>query len=529
MTRSKLIRREACPLCISEGHDLSQDNLAIYDDGHEFCYAGHGLIKGDVEDFIVSENFTYEYIPLRGLNQETLRKFDIKTKVDPHGKPVAVGFLYPNGSYKVRSLVHKDFHWSQKHPDTVPGLFGIHAFSGGSSKTITITEGEFDAASIYQVTGSPAVSVRSSGSAASDCIAARSFLNSFERIVLALDGDARGAEAASAIARLFDFNKVFQIKFTKYKDANDYLQAGEGNELRQLWLNCKKYQPETIVSDFKDFEKILKEPLRQGVPYPFPSLNEMTYGIRPAESVLITAQEGVGKTEIMHAIEYNILRETDYHVGAIYLEEPKRRHLQALAGLELRKPVHLPDSGVTPDETYSALRNLLGENERLHVYSHFGSDDPESLLDTIRFLVSALGCRIVCFDHISMAVSGLAGEDERRALDYLSTRLEMMVKELDFGLIMVAHVNDYGQTRGSRLISKIADIRIDATRDISNPDPLVRNRTSLVISKNRFCGKTGPACDLLFDPRTYTFSEFVHTWSPPANDNMPKGEVAWVA
>ena len=34
-----------------------------------------------------------------------------------------------------------------------------------------------------------------------------------------------------------------------------------------------------------------------------------------------------------------------------------------------------------------------------------------------------------------MAVSGLGDEDERKALDYISTRLAMMVKELDFALL----------------------------------------------------------------------------------------------
>jgi hypothetical protein len=39
-------------------------------------------------------------------------------------------------------------------------------------------------------------------------------------------------------------------------------------------------------------------------------------------------------------------------------------------------------------------------------------------------------------------------------LSYFSTRSEMVVKELDFGLIMVSHVNDLGQTRGSRFITR---------------------------------------------------------------------------
>jgi hypothetical protein len=49
-------------------------------------------------------------------------------------------------------------------------------------------------------------------------------------------------------------------------------------------------------------------------------------------------------------------------------------------------------------------------------------------------------------------------------------RLEMMLVELDFALIMVSHVNDNGETRGSRMIGKICNTRIDLTRDVSSCD-----------------------------------------------------------
>ncbi len=233
----------------------------------------------------------------------------------------------------------------------------------------------------------------------------------------------------------------------------------------------------------------------------------MTYGMRTGESVLLTAQEGVGKTEVMHSILHQLLRETDENIGAIFLEEPKQRLLQAIAGIHLQKPVHLPDACITASEIYQAVKDTVRVDDRLHLYSHFGSDDPDSILDTVRFLVASRGCRRVLLDHITMVVSGLGGKDERTALDYLSTRLEMMVKELDFSLIFVSHVNDDGLTRGSRNISKIADIRIDLTRDLQSIDPVVRRTIHSTISKNRFCGRTGPAGYLLFDPLTYTLSE----------------------
>jgi twinkle protein len=472
----------------------------------------------------MSETFTYEYLPWRGISKDTMRFYDVKTKIDSEGKPVEIGFKYPAGGYKVRSIEKKDFrtdNWQEK-----PGLFGRDKFSAGSHKYVTITEGELDALSLYQVLRSPVVSVPSSSSARVVCGQDRSWLQSFERIYLAFDNDEAGRRAEAEVAKLFDFNKVWSVRFTRRKDANEHLQLGEENELLNIWHNSKKYLPENVISSFSEFEKILGERTEEGVSYPFDTLNHMTYGIRKGESVLITAQEGVGKTEVMHAIEHHLLKTTTEPVGAIFLEEPKRRHLQALVGIQLQKPVHLPDSGVDDVESFEALRQLVGEDDRLHVYSHFGSDDPDDLLDTIRFLVTARGCGYVLLDHISMVVSGLAGEDERRALDYFSTRLEMMVKELNFALIFVSHVNDSGQTRGSRYISKVCDVRIDATRDLTNLDDRTRAVVELSISKNRPIGRTGPAGRYHYDQYTRQYTEIFGDVLPSSNDWPPSAVAA---
>jgi twinkle protein len=458
-------------------------------------------------------DFTYEFLPWRGITSETFRYFDVKTKCDGSGNPVSIGFKYPSGGYKVRSLAEKEFYTTGE----VVGLFGRDKFAAGSSRAVTITEGELDAVSLYQVLKTPVVSVRSSATARIDASRDRSWLNAFDRVYLCFDEDAPGRDAAAEVAKLFDPNKVYRVRLTKRKDPNEYVRHGEADELKTIWYNSRQYLPDNIVSSLEDFKKILTEAPKQGIPYPFPTLTEMTYGIRPSESVLFTAMEGVGKTELMHAIEYKLLRETDANVAAIYLEEPKGRHLQALAGLTLGRPVHLPDSGCTDVETYTALQSCLQKDDRLYLYSHFGSDRPEVLLDTIRFLVSVRMCRYVILDHISMVVSGLSGEDERKALDYFATQLEMMVKELDFSLLMVSHVNDNNQTRGSRLIKKVADISVNIMRDLLHPDPVVRNTSTLIIDKNRFCGKTGFAGSIYFDPVTYSYSEVAAN----ANENRP--------
>ncbi len=460
--------------------------------------------------------FTYEYLPWRGVTKETMKFYDVLTKVDADGKPVSVGYKYPDERYKQRLIGEKKFI-SKKGEAPAAGLFGRDKFNQGEARYVTVTEGELDALSLHQVLGGgPVVSVQSSSTAERDCSVDRDWLNSFERVYLAFDGDAPGRAAAQRVARLFDYNKVYVLDLARHKDANDWLTAGEAVELKKIWWNAKQYMPANILSDFSEFERLLDNPKKVGIPYPFKILNEFTSGIRTGETVLITAQEKVGKTELMHFIEHQILRETNDNVAAIFLEEPSQRHLQALAGIELRYPIHLPGKDRPRDEVLAALKSVVKVDGRLHIYSHFGSDDPMVFLDTIRFLATARGCRYILLDHIGMVISGSGGNsDERRQLDYISTRLEMLVKELDVALIMVSHVNDFGQTRSSRWLTKVCDIRINATRDTMADDPVERNRIRLSIPLSRYPGLTGDVGSLVFDRDTYTFKE------EGVNDNVP--------
>jgi twinkle protein len=515
---SEIIKQHiACPSC------TSSDGYCIWEDGHGYCFSckhyspPEGPDKDNARNKL--EAYTYEYIANRGISESTYRRYGALTKVDLHGRPVSIGYRYPNGDHKVRTFGEKSFYWT-KHVQSETHYVGLYAtdiFPAGSNKYICITEGEEDAHSLYQVLRNvPCVSVQSSSSAIRDCVADRDYLNSFERIYLALDNDGPGREAARGIAKLFDYSKIYLVKFSNRKDANEYLQHGEEDDLKNIWFNSKRYLPETLKSSLDEFDELLTEEPKWGVAYPFPLLTQKTYGLRRGESVLITAQEGVGKTELMHAIEYQLLKETKDNVGAIFLEEPAKRNLEALAGLELQRPVHLPNSGCTRDQVRAALRNVVQTDDRLHVHLRFGSDDPELLLEDIRFLVTTRNCVWIMLDHITMVVSGRSEDDERRSLDWFSTRIETMVKDLNFGLIIVSHVNDAGQTRGSRYIGKVFDIRIDATRDLLADDPVVRNTTHLKIAKNRYSGGTGPADILVFDRNKYMYQV--------ANDNFDPGD-----
>lgn len=491
----------------------SSDAYSEYTDGHGFCFSCSKYFPST--DTEPTDKFkptgpktkvsSYQYTDFRGNSKDVNRFYRIQSGVDAEGNVVSRLYQYPFKEVKTRVVDNKSFFWSGK-PNN--GLFGIDLFDPGSKRSITIVEGEEDAPSAYEALKqvSAVVSVQSSSTALKDCIADRDRINSFDRIYLCFDNDEPGQRAAEAVATLFDFNKVYHVQLTKYKDANDYVRNGHSEDFRNAWYAAKRYVPEGIVSTYDEFKEILDD--KEGdvlCTYPHPTLQKMFRGIREGEIVLVDAPEGIGKTEFVRWLEYHILTTTDLNLGTIHLEEPKKRQLQGIAGLFMKEPIHF-NKDIPNDEIMEIIRTVTKRDNRLHLYSHFGSDDPNIIIDRIRFMVSVLGCKIITLDHITMVVTGLDTDDERRVLDQLSTRLAMLCQELNFALIMISHINDEGQTRGSRNISKIAHSRIALKRDIEDEDVIKRNTTNFLVKKNRFGATTGHGGSVYFDEKTFTLT-----------------------
>jgi twinkle protein len=450
---------------------------------------------------------TLEYVPWRGIAAESFSRYGAKTRVSSDGEPLALVLPWL-GHNQIRSVTEKKF-WIEG--EAQPCLFGQDKFDSGCSKHLIITEGALDAISAWQMVQTPAVAVRSASSAVRDVASCRSWVQGFEHVYLCFDSDAPGREAASGVAKLLGVGKVLDVRLTRHKDANAYLVAGDEADFYRVWSAAGKYKPDTIVSDLNSFKKLLSEQPQWGVPYPWKTLNDMTFGIRPGEFVLFTAQEGVGKSSVLRAIEHKILKETTSNVGALYFEESRKEHLEHLLSTDFGSPVHLPTTTITADQKARRLEELLVRDDRLFVLQHDGSDSADSVADAIRLLVAGYQCRTIFLDHFNLCGSMGRVADERRELDYLTTVLKLMCEELNFALIGVAHVNDFGETRGSRYIAKAANIRVDLTRDVEGGSDLMH----VNISKNRYAAKTGAAGTLKFNYETYRLEEV----TTAANDN----------
>lgn len=519
---SKFLRHIPCEHC------GSTDANSLYDDGHTHCFAcGTTEHEHEIEDrHITRYNMarktvttmeikgTVKSIPDRGISQATCEKYGVTTDGDYQYYPYTDGDGVRT-AVKQRSVPTKQFSISGDFGRAT--LFGQHLFHAGG-KAVTITEGELDALAAFQMQGSlyPTVSIRNGAQAAlKDCKAQYEWLNSFDSVVICFDADEPGKKAAKEVAELFGNKaKIMQHK-SGHKDACDYLIAGATKDFVNEWWRASPYVPDGIVNAADLWEEISKpEPVAEAQ-YPWKGLNKLLYGIRPAELITVTAGSGLGKSQFLREILYNLLQTTKWNIGGLFLEESTRKTARSIMSLHANKLLHLPDTPTTEQELKEAFDATLGSN-RIYLFDHFGSSDVDNISNRIRYMAKACDCRVVFLDHISIVVSGQDLGDERKAIDNMMTKLRTLVQELNITLICVSHLRrpqgnqghedggsvSLSQLRGSGAIAQLSDAVITLERNSMAENEEERHLTKIAVAKNRYNGETGPACKLKYNGYT---------------------------
>ena len=367
----------------------------------------------------------------------------------------------------------------------------------------------------------PVVSIKNGiTSAVKDIKNSLDYLEQFQNIIINFDNDKHGQEGALKVAELFSPGKCKIMNLPQeFKDASDCLSKNKIQVYTKAFWDAKLYAPDGIINANVLFEEIAKPTARAFVQYPFEGMNKITYGIRPSELVTFTAGSGLGKTQVMREVVYNILKTTTDNIGLLMLEETPVITSKGLMSIEANQRLHLPDVHVSKEELRTYFDATVGTG-RIFMFDHFGSNSIDNIVSRVRYLAKGLDCKYVVIDHVSIIVSDQSHGDERRALDEIMTRLRTLVQETGLAMIVVSHLRrpdgkgheegaatSLSQLRGSASIGQLSDMVIGLERDAQNDDTQIRNTTRVRVLKNRFSGLTGPCCDLQYDIETGRLKE----------------------
>jgi twinkle protein len=465
---------------------------------------------------------TVAAIPNRRISKETCARFGVTIEFSTTGDICKHYYPYYRidttevAAAKVREVKTKNFHTTGDITGT--GFFGQQNCVG--NKYLTITEGELDALAVSEMFSNKydVVSLRGGAAAAAKEVKEQlEWLENYEQVVICFDNDKAGEAAIDQVKDLFSPNKLKICKLPM-KDASDMLVANRVKDFTKAWFNAKTYRPDGIVAGVDTWEALVEKRQVKSIPYPWDGLNEITRGHRPYELVTITSGSGMGKSQFIREIEYDLLRRCEGNIGVLALEEDLARTTLGIMSVAANRPLHLEED-TSVDELRPFWEATLGTG-RYYLFDHWGSTSADNLLARVRYMAKALDCRYVVLDHLSIVVSSQESGDERKAIDEIMTKLRTLVAETGISLFLVSHLRrsqgkahedgaqiSLGELRGSQAIAQLSDIVIGMERDQQNANEDIRNTTTVRVLKNRYTGETGPACWLQYDKQTGRLNE----------------------
>lgn len=487
-----------CFSCGKEKHVRNEDELEDINRLESKSFSSPKADLNDVNRLAALSHGGVGPIKDRGLSKDTVEKYGVTLKVKD-GRIARHIYPYYNSdgehvANKVRYCEEGVKGFSAEGQLGAATLFGQHIFPKGSARYLTICEGEVDAMSVWEMSGgkSPAVSIKNGAASVLRDLAdpeVYDYLNSFENIIVAFDADRAGQEAARKFCEAFTPGKCKVLEYHDgIKDANDYLKAGRIADFTKAWWNAKPYAPENIKNFGMLKDSVLNPPDIETFDYPWTGLQEIAHGQRLHEFVVWKADTGVGKTQLTKELEYYNGMNHNKRVGIIHLEEPDHQTARGLCSIYLNVPLHLYTDH--PKKEIEAAFNAIESTGNFYLYDSFGAEDVDAIVSKIRYMVVVLGCTFIFLDHIHMVASD-AGESERIKLDELGGKLKKSTMEMPYILHGIVHTNDEGQTRGTRVIDKLANMVFHLKRDKQATDPRLRNKTEVSCEKNRFSGETG--------------------------------------
>lgn len=533
--------------CIGEDC-TSSDAMAVYKkkDGKldAFCFSCQGYFNDselddagvtlqetkvhkikDIEvDFSSIESIKCRGWKERGITRFTSEKYGVHTELDEDNN--VVSRYYPvtsNGKvvgYKKRTL-----------PKTFIGigntkasneLFGQNVFESGQ-KYLVVTTGEEDAMAFAEVLRNtsggvdywtPCVSITAGdGSIIKQFKANYEYLASFSKVVLAFDNDEPGQRYLEEAARILPPGKVFIAKFPRgIKDACDMLKAGKVAELKQVFWKAEPFSRVDVLHLSQMWDDFENEDSNVKIPFPeaWSGLNQMMNGgMEKGEITVIGALTSIGKSALVSNIVYNLIENTKFKVGTMYLEGTKREVVRDLlsldAGINLR--VKSRDSLDIEALKTRFFDGLVRRNQFVYV-DHQGSISTTEIFDKLNYLAKAEGCDVIVIDPIQCGVNS---SDNGAIIEFMDTLLKF-AKETDTCVIAVSHmkkpsednphaVSEY-QLMGSSSINQIAFNTILLSRDKMNECPIKKSATKLQLVKCRRTGNTGEAGWLRYDHET---------------------------
>jgi archaellum biogenesis ATPase FlaH len=488
----------------------------------------------------IRDNSSAKGNKFRGIKDETLKLFNIRTAYDDDGTPSERFYpIYKSVDGKVtmvgchkRIVAGKDFRAVGLNSKNCM-LFGQKEAKG--SKRVVLVGGQEDVAAATQMfrewsknkdNVAPVDFVSSTvgeTSCAEQCRANYDFLDSYDEILVDMDNDEAGERAKEALLEVLPVQKTKVMSYNA-KDANKALNDKMKDDYIRAIYNAKKPPVVGVLSGSEIFDRMVESLSMPLIPLPpelKPLQDKLCGGLPVGEIINILAASGIGKTCITNMLIKFWIFNSPYKVGILSLEAGAGKFFSRLVSGYLKRNIaqfETPEDKVefvmeNKEEIFELLVNKEGD-ERFSLIDDNGDlDNLTEAKRTIERLIRQAGCEVIVIDPIQDLLDSLTTEEQAAFIGW-----QKKLKARDgVSFININHTRKSGggkksgsqggelveeDMQGTSAIYKSGAVNIIISRDKTAEDVDVRNTTNIMLGKSRDVGDTGPAGQLFYEIKT---------------------------
>jgi twinkle protein len=386
------------------------------------------------------------------------------------------------------------------------GFFGLNTVPD-SSKAIIITEGEFDAMSVYQATGIPSISLPNGAHSLSPMLLP--LLERFEKIYLWLDNDEAGQGSLEHFATKLGKSRTLIVKTLgsegNFKDANEALLAGA--DLKKYIAKAKSLNEENIlrITDIQDdiLARVLNFEEQKGISSGyFKWYNSLIKGFRKGELTVFTGPTGSGKTTFLSQLSLDFLEK---RVPTLWGSFEVKNEI--LATTMLHQYTRQNVEKMNKDDLELSLKDM--GDLPLYFMKFFGSTDIDLLFNTLDYAVYTYDIAHIVIDNLQFMISGQArGANKFDIQDSVISGLRRFCSEKNVHITLVIHPKKVDDDDELTIASVFGSAK--ATQEADNI-MILQNKHRfryIDIRKNRFDGSIGRV-PIAFDRSTKRYFELL--------------------
>ena len=565
--------KTGCPKCIEKGQDRSRDNLIVYGkdsvDRHKGCHCfacgwtipSEEWLEENSEEEYLEEDVVGSYFDTevnekikrqtgvdskgyRGIRTETSRPFGVRYAYSEEDGSVVSSYYpttekYEITGYKVRHHPKRFEAIGETGKDC--DMFMQFSFKHTNEQRVVIAAGEIDALSCYQMLADyqktkgyepiPVVSATIGESGSHRQIQMQyEWFSRFSKIIICADQDEAGKKAVEKIAKVLPKGKVFVMNLP-LKDANLMLTSGKEKQFINAFFTAISYTPDGIVGSGELMGKIKEAALIPKIPLPpfMHKLQNLMAGGIPLGTILtMGSMSGAGKSTISEEMVYYWVFHSPHKIGIVSLESDCAQYGTKILSRHISKKIDLIDDSelkvnfLNSEDVQTKANELFCNDDGTHRFHLIDERDGglESLKNQIMELIVACDCRVIILDPLTDVLDGLSNDEQAVFMKWLKG----MVKSHQVTFILISHVrkSSSGQKAnstgadlheedfmGSSSIFKSSACNLLFTRNKEHEDEILRNVTTMKMTKCRWTGRTAPvAGQFFYSNETHTLYDY---------------------